>query len=175
MDSKSAIKSKFQVKTPFQRFKTGLVNVSRKVNPLVKAQSVDSPGRLGRVGESPVATAEERWLTGKVTGDGGGGGAAASSRRWTDSGSGELAAETAVRAFHALAKGNPPEVREGSYGLRLRRGWCLWLRLNERNTMVVLDARISQRVVTACGGSGDDLRTLYSSTFPFLLTLSSLL
>ncbi|KAF3519375.1 hypothetical protein DY000_02060004 [Brassica cretica] len=30
-------------------------------------------------------------------------------------------------------------------------------------------------MVTACGGSGDDLRTLYSSTFPFLLTLSSLL
>ena len=39
MDSKSAIKSKFRVRTPFQRFKTGLVNVSRKVNPLVKAQS----------------------------------------------------------------------------------------------------------------------------------------
>ncbi|KAF3519376.1 hypothetical protein DY000_02060005 [Brassica cretica] len=105
---------------------------------------VDSPGRLGRVGESPVATAEERWLTGKVTGDGGG--AAASSRRWTDGGSGELAAETAVRAFHALAKGNLPEVREGSSGLRLRRGWCLWLRLNEGNTMVVLHARISQQL-----------------------------
>ena len=30
-------------------------------------------------------------------------------------------------------------------------------------------------VVMACGGSGEDFRTLYDSTFPFLLTLSSFL
>ncbi|KAF3512072.1 hypothetical protein F2Q69_00004202 [Brassica cretica] len=37
-------------------------------------------------------------------------------------------------------------ARTASSGLRLRRAWCLRLRLDERNTMMVLDARDSQRL-----------------------------
>ena len=46
-----------------------------------------------------------------------------------------------ARAFHARAKGGLLEAREGSSGLRSRRGWCLRFRLDGRNTMMALDAR----------------------------------
>ncbi|KAF3603005.1 hypothetical protein F2Q69_00034491 [Brassica cretica] len=52
----------------------------------------------------------------------------------------------AARAFHARAKGGFLEARTASSGLRLRRTWCLRLRLDERNTMMGLDARDSQRL-----------------------------
>ncbi|KAF3509667.1 hypothetical protein F2Q69_00000077 [Brassica cretica] len=52
----------------------------------------------------------------------------------------------AARAFHARAKGGFLEARTASSGLRLRRAWCLRLRLDERNTMMGLDARDSQRL-----------------------------
>ena len=48
---------------------------------------------------------------------------------------------TAAHAFHARAKGYLLDAREGSAGLRSRRGWCLRLRLDKRNTMMALDAR----------------------------------
>ena len=49
-----------------------------------------------------------------------------------------------ARAFHARAEAKLREALAASSGLRLRRGWCLRLRLDERNTMVVLHARNSQ-------------------------------
>ena len=52
---------------------------------------------------------------------------------------------TAVaRVFHARAEANLREARAASSGLRLRRGWCLRLRLDERNTMMALDVRDDQ-------------------------------
>ena len=73
-------------------------------------------------------------------------------------GSGELWSETAARGrnsrwlrrtavarvFHACAEANLREARAASSGLRLRRGWCLRLRLDERNTMMALDVRDDQ-------------------------------
>uniref|UniRef100_A0A0D3AU96 ADP-ribosyl cyclase/cyclic ADP-ribose hydrolase n=1 Tax=Brassica oleracea var. oleracea TaxID=109376 RepID=A0A0D3AU96_BRAOL len=74
---------------------------------------------------------------------------------------------TAVaRVFHARAEANLREARAASSGLRLRRGWCLRLRLDERNTMMALDVRDDQwafigggklNVITAHGCSGDEL------------------
>ena len=49
-----------------------------------------------------------------------------------------------ARAFHARAEAKLREALAVSSGLRLRRGWCLRLRLDERNTMVVLHARDDQ-------------------------------
>ncbi|KAF2588067.1 hypothetical protein F2Q70_00038686 [Brassica cretica] len=37
LDSKSETMANIRVRTPFERFKTGLVNVYRKANPLVKS------------------------------------------------------------------------------------------------------------------------------------------
>ena len=47
----------------------------------------------------------------------------------------------AAHVTHARAKVKLPEVLEASFGVRLRRGWCLRLHLDDRNTMVALDAR----------------------------------
>ncbi|KAG5384381.1 hypothetical protein IGI04_035851 [Brassica rapa subsp. trilocularis] len=77
-----------------------------------------------------------------------------------------------ARAFRARAEAKLREALAASSGLRLRRGWCLRLRLDERNTMVVLHARNSQwlgsygvanggvelNVITAHGCSGDEFR-----------------
>jgi len=93
---------------------------------------------------SPAATAElRRRLTGKLAGGDGGAAAAdggpAAELRWRRF-------PAAARAFHARAKGGFLEARTASSGLRLRRAWCLRLRLDERNTMMGLDARDSQRL-----------------------------
>ncbi|KAF3530678.1 hypothetical protein DY000_02042276 [Brassica cretica] len=67
-----------------------------------------------------------------------------------------------ARAFHARAKGCLLEARERLSGLRSRRGWCLRLCLDERNTMMALDARAAVDGddelddVLACGGSSED-------------------
>ena len=50
----------------------------------------------------------------------------------------------AARVLHARAEAKLLEAREASSGLRLRRGWCLRLRLDERNTVIVLNARDGQ-------------------------------
>ncbi|KAF3506470.1 hypothetical protein F2Q69_00002745 [Brassica cretica] len=42
------------------------------------------------------------------------------------------------------------EARTASSELRLRRGRCLWLRLDERNTMVALHAQHSQQLGRYC-------------------------
>uniref|UniRef100_A0A0D3CHI3 Uncharacterized protein n=1 Tax=Brassica oleracea var. oleracea TaxID=109376 RepID=A0A0D3CHI3_BRAOL len=104
-----------------------------------------------------------RRLTGKING----GDAAAASRRQTDGGRSRRLRRTAeARVFHARAEANLWEARTASSGLRLRRGLCLRLRLDERNTMVVLNARDDQwvfigggklNVITAHGFSGDEL------------------
>uniref|UniRef100_M4EVE3 Uncharacterized protein n=1 Tax=Brassica campestris TaxID=3711 RepID=M4EVE3_BRACM len=49
-------------------------------------------------------------------------------------------------ACNSHAEAKLPEVLATSYGLRVRRGWWLWLRLDERNTMVALHARDFQRL-----------------------------
>ena len=46
----------------------------------------------------------------------------------------------------AVAEAKLPEARAASSGLRLRRFWWLWIRLDKRNTMVVLDSRDSSRL-----------------------------
>lgn len=96
---------------------------------------------------SPAATAEGRWLTGKVTG--GGGGAVATRRRTpggelTAAGRGGSGEVTAERLFHVRAKADLLEARTASSELRFRRFRWLWLRLVERNTMMVLHARNTQ-------------------------------
>ncbi|KAF2584275.1 hypothetical protein F2Q70_00036588 [Brassica cretica] len=78
------------------------------------------------------------------------------------------------------------KLREGlaaSSGLRLRRGWCLRLRLDERNTMAVLHARDDQwvliggdelNVITTHSFSRDELRRPTHCKMITLLLLSSL-
>ena len=58
----------------------------------------------------------------------------------------ELRRTAAARVFHARAEANLREARAASSGLQLRRGWCLRLRLDERNTMMALDTRDSLRL-----------------------------
>ena len=52
----------------------------------------------------------------------------------------------AARVTHARTEAKLPDALAASSGLRLRRGRWLRLRLDERNTMVALHARDSQRL-----------------------------
>ncbi|WZZ36430.1 hypothetical protein YC2023_019831 [Brassica napus] len=99
---------------------------SERLSNVDSAELTESP--VSHWCRSTAATAElRRRLTGKLAG-----------------GDGRFPA--AARAFHARAKGGFLEARTASSGLRLRRAWCLRLRLDERNTMMGLDARDSQRL-----------------------------
>ncbi|KAG5400201.1 hypothetical protein IGI04_014808 [Brassica rapa subsp. trilocularis] len=137
-----------------------------------------SPGGNGGgwrrlTGKSAAATAARRRRGGSFSADGrtaadhGGSGerrsdTAASGRnaRW-------LRRTATARAFHARAEAKLREALAASSGLRLRCGWCLRLRLDERNTMVACGFRQLPRVliggdelnvITAHGCSGDELR-----------------
>uniref|UniRef100_A0A0D3AB12 Uncharacterized protein n=1 Tax=Brassica oleracea var. oleracea TaxID=109376 RepID=A0A0D3AB12_BRAOL len=103
-----------------------------------------------------------------------------------------------ARAFHARAEAKLREALAASSGLRLRRGWCLRLHLDERNTMVevmgdllngnetelkacgfrrlprVLIGGDELNVITAYGCSGDELRRPTHCKMITLLLLSSL-
>ncbi|KAF2575452.1 hypothetical protein F2Q70_00004975 [Brassica cretica] len=124
-------RAKIRVRTPFERLKTDLVKVYRKVNPLVKGfnykqtsltgQRVDSLSRLSRVAESPV-TGRRRRLTGKSP-------AAAASRWRTDGGRARSLRRTVASCLHprrlwrtAGAKAKSWEALAASSGVRLRRG-----------------------------------------------------
>ncbi|KAF3534447.1 hypothetical protein DY000_02039764 [Brassica cretica] len=69
-------------------------------------------------------------------------GGAVAVRRWSD---GAVAVQQR-RRFLAAARAKLLTARAASSGLRLQRGRCLRFRLDERNTMVSLDARDSQRL-----------------------------
>jgi len=77
------------------------------------------------------------------------GGHGGSGERWSETAargrnSRWLRRTAVARVFHARAEANLREARAASSGLRLRRGWCLRLRLDERNTMMALDVRDDQ-------------------------------
>ena len=74
---------------------------------------------------------------------GGDGGYSGGGGWWSGGGGRRRRFPAAARAFHARAKGGFLEARTAASGLRLRRAWCLRLRLDERNTMMGLDARDS--------------------------------
>ena len=121
-----------------------------------RVNRVDSPSRLSRVGESsashrrrsPTATAMayRRWRRTTATTEGG------ARRQRRCSGGGEAVVRRrrrfpeAARITHERTEVKLPEALAASSGLRLRRGRWLRLRLDERNTMVALHTRDSQRL-----------------------------
>jgi len=101
---------------------------------------------------SPAATADIPAAYRKINGGDGErtvAGHGGSGERWSETAargrnSRWLRRTAVARVFHARAEANLREARAASSGLRLRRGWCLRLRLDERNTMMALDVRDDQ-------------------------------